>query len=278
MAGAMKSPLAVPRILFDTVVFIDAAAGALGKGSATQISPEDWGRAVSSVNQGFIHAISPFTVVELLTGVDDGGARHFSQNKVALRKLRANFNTHVHLPYPSYFTLRELFGMAAPYPSDLEDDFDSKVGVVLEAESLDDLTKIRFFDSLARNRANQEVEYRKQAERIRREGLTLTRSKWVSDMLGVLRLEDRPEIRCLLEERLDACFYWDHLCYEKARNQNCDLSKVTKMLYDLSQLNYLAAEDTLFVTRDSRLVRAVAPSKQATRILLWESFLQHCRN
>jgi hypothetical protein len=278
MTGIAEISLAVPRVLFDTSVFIDAADGALGKGSATQISAEEWYRAVSSVNYKFIHAISPFTVVELLTGIANGGPKYFAQKKVALRKLRSNFNTHVHLPYPFYFTLRELFGMTAPYPPELEDNFDSKMDVVLEADSLDDLTKIGFFDSLLASRANQETEYRKQAERIQSEGLILTRSKWVSDMLGVFGLEDRPEIRGLLEERLDACFYWDQLCYDKARNLNCDLRKVTKMLYDLSQLNYLAAEDLLFVTRDSKLASTVVQSKPATRILLWESFLQQCRN
>jgi len=265
----------IPRILFDTAVFIDAANGVLEKGApTTRIPPSDWNRAVAHVDRNFVHAISPYTVAELLTGIANADPNCFSQNKVALRKLRSSFRSHVHLPYTKYFTLREVFGLPAPYPDNLEDNFDSKMDIVLDATSLNYLTQIRFFDSFLSGRRYQANCSRIRAERIQADGLKLTRNKWASDMLVPLELADTTENLSLLNLRLDACFYWDELCHLKARNTKCDLEKVIKMQYDLSQLNFLAAQDLVFVTRDSALVKAIAKSNQANRVMLWNDFLR----
>jgi hypothetical protein len=241
-----------------------------------RIAPSDWTKALDHVNKSFFHAISPITVVELVSGVDKGGPNYFSQNKVALRKLRCGFGSHVHLPYTKYFTLREVFGKDAPYPPELEGDFDQKIDRVLNESSFGELSPV--FASLAVRREYQFETARAQAKRIRSRGRAISRKKWAADMLVPLELENTPENLSLLDERLDACFYWDKLCHEKAMNKKCDLEKVAKMLYDMSQLNFLAAEDLMFVTRDMALIRAIAKSKQANRVMLWEKFLQRCKN
>jgi hypothetical protein len=263
------------RIIFDTAVFIDAANGAVQKGPLSRrIPPSDWSKAIAHVNRTCVHAISPYTVAELFTGIANSDPQSFSQKKVALTKLRSGFSALVHLPYTKFFTLREVFGMAAPCPANLEDDFGAKIDIVLGA-SLDDLNKIRFFDSFLSDRKFQFDCARAQGERIQKNNWKLTREKWLSGLLVSLELAGTAEQLSALDERLDACYYWDDLCYQKARNKSCDLDKVAKMFYDLSQLNFLAAADVLFVTRDGALVRAIAKSRQAGRVMLWEAFLQH---
>jgi hypothetical protein len=271
----MAASLAVPMIFFDTDVFIDAAHGALGIGPRP-ISPKDWNRVVSHVNRNYIHAISPYTVIELLIGVANGAPQYFSRNKIPLTKMRCSFTAHVHLRYTKQFTLREVFGHEAPYPSDLEDNFDRVIDTVLDAATMEQLDQ--YFLSISEDRAFQIECYRKQAERIRRHALSRPRDNWLSEVVRALQVEDALENRFLLDGRLDACFFWDELCYAKARDKLCGLDRITKMQYDLSHLNYLAAEDVCFVTRDSALVQAVKPSTQSSRVLLWESFLQKCKS
>jgi hypothetical protein len=141
------------------------------------------------------------------------------------------------LPYTKFFTLREVFGLAAPYPDNLEDNFDSKMDIALDAESPSDLTRIGFFDSFLSDRRYQVECSRLQAERIQKHGSRLMRTKWASDLLVSLDVADTPANLSLLNERLDACFYWDERCYLKARNLACAFAEEgdkPKMLANLS--------------------------------------------
>ena len=211
-----------------------------------------------------------------MTGIGNGGSDHFAHNKVALGKVRSGFSNYVHLPYTKFFTLREVFKMDAPYPPELEGNFDEKMDRVLNAGSFTELTPI--FQSLAARRKEQFDAARAQAARIRQRRRDLTRKKWATDMLVPLELANTPENLALLDKRLDACFYWDKLCHAKAMDTKCELEKVVKMLYDMSQLNFLAAEDLVFVTRDKTLKTAIEKSTQANRVMLWEDFLFRCKN
>jgi hypothetical protein len=281
--------LEVPRIIFDTAVFIDAANGVLGKGQpARRISSADWRMAVAYVEKNFLHAISPITAAELLAGVASGGAHHFRENKVALRKLGHSFRTQVELPFDKYFALREIFGREAPYPAGLEDNFMRIIDVVLEANSLDDLSQGRvLFEgkavtvklaALAADRRKQDDLCRRVTEQIRARDLKFERAGCESFMLSTLQLDDTPGNHRLLAERLDAHFYWEMHCYEKARDNKCSVDKVCNMLHDLAQLTYLAAPDITFVTRDMELERAASKSTQANRVLFWNAFLEKCTN
>lgn len=281
--------LEVPRIVFDTAVFIDAADGALGKGlPAQRISPTDWGMAVAYVEKNFLHAVSPITAAELLAGVASGGAHHFPENKVALWKLRHSFRAQVELPFDKYFALREIFGRAAPYPDGLEDNFMRIVDLVLEANSVEDLSQRRvLFEgkamnvklaALAADRRKQDDRCRQVTEQIRTRDMKFDRAGRESFMLSKLQLDDTPGNRRLLAERLDAALYWEMHCYQKARDKKCPVDKICNMLHDLAQLTYLAAPDTTFVTRDKELERATSKSTQANRISLWDAFLEKCTN
>jgi hypothetical protein len=281
--------LEVPRIIFDTAVFIDAADGALGKGlPAQRISPTDWGMAVAYVEKNFLHAVSPITAAELLAGVASGGAHHFPENKVALWKLRHSFRAQVELPFDKYFALREIFGREAPYPDGLEDNFMRIVDLVLEANSLDDLSqeKVLFegkavnikLAAIAADRRKQDDQCRQVTEQIRTRDLKFERAGWEAFMVGKLQLEDTPGNHRLLAERFDAHFYWEMHCYEKAREKKCSVDKVCNMMHDLAQLTYLAAPDITFVTRDKELEQVASKSTQANRILSWDTFLEKCTN
>src|ERR1700674_964261 len=128
------------RIIFDTNVFVDATNGFLRKGALDRwILPADWRATATFVDSHLLHAITPITVVELLTGVDRGGDQYFEDNRAALRKVIYPFSARVFLPFIRYFIRREVFGMKAPYRPELEDDFKTVIEIVLLAGSKDAL-------------------------------------------------------------------------------------------------------------------------------------------
>ena len=85
------------------MIFIDAASGALGKMSQTAILPADWSKVANHVNRNYVLAVTPATVVELLTSLANADSKYFSEQCGRLRQLQRSFTTTI------FFELGALF-------------------------------------------------------------------------------------------------------------------------------------------------------------------------
>lgn len=273
------------RVIFDTNVFVDAANGYLRKGFAERwILPEDWRCAAAFVDRSFLYAISPITVIELLSGIDQGEPQYFEQNRASLRKVIHPFAARTYLPFIRYFVQREVFGIDASYPPELEDDFETVIDIVLSASTKDDLASksVPFkgqkagiaLKKLREERRTQQELWRVQTAVMKANpDWNPNREMWSAHKAVDMRVPETANNLKILSERLDACFYWEVKCIEMARNPDCKFKRAQGLMMDANQLAYLAAPDVLLVTRDEEVAHAVQASSQRDRIVSWSKFL-----
>jgi len=124
-----------PLVIFDTMIFTDAASGALGKASQTAISPADWAKVINYVNRTYVHAATPATVVELLTSLGNADRKYFSEQCVRLRKLQQSFSNTIFLNWVRYFIRTEVFGLEANMDSEIEYNLRNVINLVLNSSS-----------------------------------------------------------------------------------------------------------------------------------------------
>jgi predicted nucleic acid-binding protein len=283
-----------PRIIFDTNIFVDAAEGARGSTKQTAISPSDWRKVVSFVNQAYTHAVTPATVGELLMGVRNSQDNYFEQQRVPIRKLRESFASTVFLSYVKYFIRCEVFQLEANYSAGLEQDFELVTDIVLAANSKSDLINRKVWcrgesrgvnlDSLATQRLAHLQDWKSQVVRLQGLAVSPQTSKkvrldfagWTETKLSDLCVSSGPPTRTKFQKRLDCLYHIESRVLELAKSVNWNLDKIENFIIDQNQMGYVGAPDVVLVTRDKEIVKAGRKSSQTAQVWSWDDLLNKC--
>jgi hypothetical protein len=276
------SILTPPRIIFDTMIFTDAACGALGKMSQTVILPSDWAKAVNYVNRNYTHAATPTTVVELLTSLWNADAEHFPEQCVRLQKLQRSFANTVFLTWLGPFIRAEVFGLEANVEPGIKYDFRALIESVLESNTKAAAGKRVPFQGLAAQRQTDKDDWRAQVAEHQRiaknkKGPPLLNSRgWAEQKLGELGIEATDSNCEIFRARLDCMYHVECRILELAQNPSWNLDELHNFIFDQNQTGYLGGENVFFVTRDTNTLKASKKSTQKDRVYSWTDFLSRC--
>jgi hypothetical protein len=271
-----------PRIIFDTMIFIDAASGALGKMSHTAILRADWSKVANHVNRNFVHAVTPATVVELLTSLANADSKYFSEQCWRLRKLQRSFTNTVFLNWVRYFIRADVFGLEANMAPEIEYNFRNVIDLVLESKSKEDACKKVRFEQLAAQRQAHRDDWQQQIAALQglakpvKGQLRLDPYGWAETKLKELDIEVTDVNRDKFQTRLDCMYHIENRILELAQNPSWNPAKIQNFIFDQNQTAYLGAEDVLFVTRDNEILDASKNSLQSARVCSLTDFLSRC--
>jgi hypothetical protein len=271
-----------PLVIFDTMIFTDAASGALGKASQTAISPADWAKVINYVNRTYVHAATPATVVELLTSLGNADRKYFSEQCVRLRKLQQSFSNTIFLNWVRYFIRTEVFGLEANMDSEIEYNLRNVINLVLNSSSKEDaFGKVRFTQLAAQRQAHRDDWQRQLAvlqslDKPAKGQFRLDHDGWAAMKLGELNIEVNDANRAVFQGRLDCMYHMENRILELAQNPSWNTEKIQNFIFDQNQTAYLGAEGAIFVTRDNEILDAAENSIQKDRVFSWTDFLAQC--
>jgi hypothetical protein len=271
-----------PRIVFDTMIFIDAASGALGKVSQTAILPADWSKVANHVNRNYVHAVTPATVVELLTSLANADSKYFSEQCWRLRKLQRSFTNTIFLSWVRYFIRADVFGLEPNMAPGIEYNFRNVIDRVLESKSKEDAYKKVRFEQLAAQRQAHRDDWQRQIATLQglakpvKGQLRLDPYGWAETKLKELDIEVTDVNRDTFQTRLDCMYHIENRILELAQNSSWNSAKIQNFIFDQNQTAYLGAEDVVLVTRDNEILDASKNSIQRARVCSWADFLSRC--
>jgi len=278
LLGPDVSPLAIPTVYFDTPAISWVEAG--------KVSEAEWRRALSFVSRSAHHAVSLTTLYELLAGLAYGPDGTFVRFRDRFKLLSIG-PEQTFLPLSGEFLRTRLFGLPPSRP-----DFDPRVlqrwlpvitGAKTRQEMEDGLIEPGPADKLTyginlkvvqRQILKGKAGYIRRLKKLRIEiPSTIPISTWASGMVSKLGLELTLENRLRIERALDAQYRHDVSMRIKASNKDFNFKKNSTAWLDSSQLIYLAEPTFIFVTADDRLLKDIASSVQARRVMSFRDFM-----
>jgi hypothetical protein len=273
------SPLVVPSVYFDTQVLSLAAR--------RRICDHDWQVVVAYIKRNAQHCVSLTTMYELFAGAATGDESRFAEYRDAFSALRISPH-QTYLPLVRDFVRSRLFNLPISRVDFGPDELSKWIDIVVRSASRTELLKglVELDRSGAqtygfRLRKVQCQILRGKAQYIRRLRVLRAQARkpddiepWASRMVHQLQLPLTKANKQTVEKALEPVYRHDASVRGKSlTNRNFNFKKHASSWLDSNQLFYLADPNFIFVTADAKLIRELAGSAQAKRVILFDQLL-----